>query len=317
MAKRQPVVALLEDLHWADDSSLDLVTHLVSELPTVPLLIVAAARPHLFERRPSWGEGRDAFSRLDLKPLSRRASRALVAEILQRVPQIPSDLRDLIVDGAEGNPFFLEELIKMLIEDGVIQPGAPEWSIALDRLPDIDVPSSLTAVLQARLDRLPLSERALLQRASVVGREFWDRLVEELATDAALSEDVGDLLGSLRSREMVYRRDTSAFEGTEEFIFKHAVLRDVTYESVLLKLRRRYHAQIAAWIEDRAGERVAEYLGRIARHDGEMGCRQPSRGEARDRPDRGRRLPDRGPRGLRRRATDVPAWHDHGDVDRR
>jgi hypothetical protein len=119
----RPAVVLLEDVHWADDSSLDLLDHLVAALPTARLLVVCLARPELFERRPNWGEGRAAFTRLDLKPLSRRSSRELVAEILQRVAQVPDELRDLVVEGAEGNPFYVEELIKMLLEDGVIQRG--------------------------------------------------------------------------------------------------------------------------------------------------------------------------------------------------
>jgi ABC-type oligopeptide transport system substrate-binding subunit/class 3 adenylate cyclase len=261
-----PIALFLEDLHWADDSSLDLLANLVSELGSAPLLIVAAARPALYERRPSWGEGRTAFIRLDLKPLSRRAGRALVAQILGHVPHLPNDLRDLIVEGAEGNPFFVEELIKMLIEDGVILTGDADWEVAPDRIPEIRVPSSLSAVLQARLDRLPLPERAVLQRASVIGREFWDDLVEDLSADETFGREVDELLASLRSREMVYRHEESAFEGTEEYVFGHTVLRDVTYESVLLKLRSRYHSRIARWLEEHAGDRLTEYLGLIASH---------------------------------------------------
>ena len=266
LLSQAPTLMLLEDLHWADDSSLDLLTHLVAGISEARLLVVGAARPALYDRRPSWGEGLEAYTRLDLRPLSRRASRALVTQILSRVPDLPNDLQDLIVDGAEGNPFFVEELIKVLIEDGVIVTEDKAWNVALDRFADVRVPSSLTAVLQARLDHLPFAERALLQRASVVGKEFWDQLIEELSADALAADEVPPLLGSLRSREMVYRREQSAFDGAEEYVFRHAVIRDVAYETVLRKLRRRYHAQIAAWLEDHAGERLAEYLGLIAGH---------------------------------------------------
>jgi tetratricopeptide (TPR) repeat protein len=266
MLQELPLLILLEDLQWADDSSLDLVARLVAEIPAAPLLIVAAARPTMFERRPNWGEGQEAYSRLELKPLSTRASRALVAEVLQKVPQLPQDLRELVVESAEGNPYYVEELIKMLIEDGVIVRGEPHWQVQLDRLAQVRVPPTLTAVLQARLDALPQEEKAVLQRASVVGRLFWDHVVGELAEDSVEREELGHLLDALRERELVFQREQSAFADAREYTFKHNILRDVTYETVLRKLRRRYHAQVAHWLEAHAGERLGEYLGVIAGH---------------------------------------------------
>jgi predicted ATPase len=265
----EPTVLFLEDAHWADDSSLNLLEHLVTAIPEARLLVVCLARPELFERRPNWGEGRLAFSRLELKPLSRRSSRELVAEILQRVEQVPDELRDLVVEGAEGNPFYVEELIKVLLEDGVIQRGEERWQVELERLADVRVPPTLTGVLQARLDSLPRGERTILQRASVVGRVFWDGTVAALQAgdeDRIDPEELQPLLDSARGRELVFRRERSAFEAAEEYTFKHAVLREVTYETVLLKLRKVYHAQVAAWLEANAGERLGEYLSLIAGH---------------------------------------------------
>jgi class 3 adenylate cyclase/tetratricopeptide (TPR) repeat protein len=267
LARREPVVIFLEDLHWADDSSLDLIVHWLAEIPHARLLLVGLARPELFERRPHWCEGLPALVRLDLKLLSLRASRALVGEILQKVDVVPDALRDLIVEGAEGNPFYVEELVKMLIEEGVIEPrsGArQEWRIDQIRLDQVRVPSTLTGILQARLDSLPRSERELLQRAAVVGRLFWDEAVADLAP--AGQEPVGDELSILRARELVFQRERSAFAGTQEYVFKHALLRDVTYETVLLKLRPGYHARVARWLEAHAGERIGEYAGVIAEH---------------------------------------------------
>jgi predicted ATPase/class 3 adenylate cyclase len=263
---QNPLVMLLEDLQWADDSSLDLVAHLVAEIPTARLLIAAAARPALFERRPNWGEGQKAHKRLELEPLSRRSTRSLVEEILQKAPDLPEELRELVVGAAEGNPYYVEELIKMLIEDGVIVRGEPYWRVQVERLAEVRVPPTLTAVLQARLDALPGGEKAVLQRASVVGRLFWDSVVGELATDAEEGVEVEPLLGALRQRELVYQHEQSAFAEAREYTFKHTILRDVTYETVLLKLRRRYHAQVARWLEAHAGQRLGEYLGVIAGH---------------------------------------------------
>jgi predicted ATPase/class 3 adenylate cyclase len=260
---REPALLLLEDLHWADDVSLDLIASLVSEVPQVRLLVVGAARPEFLERRPNWGEGLDAYTRLELRPLSRRCSRALVREILQRVLEVPEALREMLVDGAEGNPFFLEELVKMLIEDGAIELGVDRWRIDSQRLGQVRLPPTLTAVLQARLDALPPNERLVLQRASVIGRQFWDSLVAELALEAG---DVAPLLAALRSRELVFRREQPAFVGVQEYTFKHSILREVTYETVLLQVRRTCHAQVARWLEVHAGERLGEYLAPIAEH---------------------------------------------------
>jgi len=266
---REPTVIFLDDMHWADDSSLDLVDHLAAVLPEARLLVVCLARPALFERRPGWGEGREAHICLELKALSRRESRALVAEILQKVDEIPVELRDLIVEGAEGNPFYVEELIKMLIDDGVIRGGEGRWQVELERLDKAHVPSTLAGVIQARLDSLPSEERAVLQRASVVGRLFWDAAVAELSADGPKGIDKDELvalLESVRGRELVFRREQSTFAATEEYIFNHSLLQEVTYETVLLKLRKVYHRQVAAWLETAAGERLGEYLGLIAAH---------------------------------------------------
>jgi class 3 adenylate cyclase/tetratricopeptide (TPR) repeat protein len=268
----EPTVIFLEDIHWADDSSLDLLDYLVTVIPDTRLLVVCLARPSLYERRPSWGEGRLSHTRIELKPLSRRASRALVGEILQRAGGVPEELRDLIVDGAEGNPFYVEELIKMLIEDGVIvrgQGSEARWRFELGQLAEVHVPPTLTGVLQARLDSLPPEEKELLQRASVVGRRFWDTAVGQLRAREGREldkEEIAPLLEAVRDRELIFRLERSAFAGAEEYVFKHALLRDVIYETVLLSLRRVYHGQAARWLEGAAGERIGEYLGLIARH---------------------------------------------------
>jgi class 3 adenylate cyclase/tetratricopeptide (TPR) repeat protein len=273
----QPLVMVLEDMHWADDSTLDLIDHIVTQIPHAQLLLVCLARPALFERRPNWGEGREAYVHLALCPLSKRQSRALVAEILQKVPAVPDDLYDVILDSAEGNPFYIEELVKMLLEEGVIvrvtMPpvvgGSEEqWSVELPRLRGLHVPPTLTGVLQARLDSLPHEAKDLLQRASVVGRIFWDGAVAALSTGEpqATAPDVGPMLDTVRERELVFRREHSSFAGSQEYIFKHLILHDVTYETVLLRLRRVYHRQVAQWLEANAGERVAEYAGLIAEH---------------------------------------------------
>ena len=196
-----------------------------------PVMIVCAARPALFERRPHWGEGQPFHSRLALEPLSKWDSRRLVAEILQKVEEVPQALRDLVVSGAEGNPLFIEELIKMLVEDGVIVKREDHWRVEPSRLTEVSVPPTLRGVLQARLDRLPVNERTILQQASVVGRLFWDRAVVRVSESAAEGVEEAEVLSSLsalRGREMVFQRETTAVAGAQEYIFKNALLREAT-----------------------------------------------------------------------------------------
>jgi class 3 adenylate cyclase/tetratricopeptide (TPR) repeat protein len=274
-----PTAIFLEDIHWADDSSLDVVNHLALTTPDQQLLIACLTRSTLFERRPHWGAGQSFHTRLELRPLSKRDSRHLVEEILQKVKQVPVALRELVVSGAEGNPFYVEELIKMLIEDRVIIKGEERWRVEPAHLVTVRVPPTLTGVLQARLDSLPLRERTILQRASVVGRKFWDSAVVRISESASqrVSEPVSQRIGereteiqnalfALQGKEMIFRRKASVFAGTQEYIFKHAILREVTYESVLKRVRRAYHTLVAEWLIEHSGERAGEYAGLIADH---------------------------------------------------
>jgi predicted ATPase/class 3 adenylate cyclase len=261
LAADSPTVIFLEDLHWADDSSLNLIEHLTGEIPAGRLLVVGLARPEFFERHPDWGPN---MIRLDLQPLAKNDSQELVNEILQKAENVPVELSVLVVTGAEGNPLYVEELIHMLIEDGVIVRGDDVWRIEIDRLQDIRVSPTLTGVLQARLDSLPPGEKAVLQRASVVGRRFWDAIISALDEQNALH--VQTALNAARDRELILQHDRSAFEGAREYVFKHTLLRNVTYETVPPKLRRAYHAQVAHWLEDHAGDRIGEYLSLIAGH---------------------------------------------------
>ena len=275
LTRTNPVILLLEDLHWGDDASLDLVIHLARALPGRALLVVCTGRPIFLERRAGWGEGEAAFRRVHLKPLSRRASRALVDEILQRVDEVSDELRNLIIDAAEGNPFYVEEMVKMLLDQGVIErdavgagfkpaPTEVGWRVRTDKLAGLRVPPTLMGLLQARLDGLPRPEREVLQRASVVGRLFWDEAIAEVA-QMPITE-IRPLLEASRGRELIFRRERSSFVAVEEYIFKHALLRDVAYETVLLKHRGGFHGRVARWLEEHAGERIGEYLGLIAEH---------------------------------------------------
>ncbi len=260
MGERQSVVMLLEDLHWADEGSLDFVNHIAQTCRDVPMLILCAARPSLFERRPLWGSGQEQHERVELTPLNRRASRELANALLQKIAEPPAVLRELITAGAEGNPYYMEELTKMLIDDGVIVTGSDQWTVVPDRLASVNVPPTLVGVLQARVDALPVAEKLALQCASVVGHVFWDG-----ATAVIEPKSIEELPG-LMARELVHGRETTTFDGAHEFVFKHHLLQQVTYDSVLKRHRREQHRLVAEWLVAQSGERIADHYAAIAGH---------------------------------------------------
>ncbi|MEO8311332.1 MAG: adenylate/guanylate cyclase domain-containing protein [Caldimonas sp.] len=255
-----PIVLLLDDLHWADEGSLDFVNHLVQTCSDLPMLLLCLTRSTLYERRPLWGSGHGDPLRIDLAPLSKQGTRELIEALLGRLETVPAALRDLLASSAEGNPYFLEELIGMLIDDGVIVTDVEPWRVSADKLLDVRVPSTLAGVLQARIDGLPPKEKSALQQASVIGHVFWDEALQRIAPSA------GEALDGLMRRELAYGRETSAFEGTREFVFKHHVLHQVAYQGVLKQSRREQHRLTADWLVVRCGDRASEYFGLIAGH---------------------------------------------------
>ena len=269
-ARNKTVVVYLEDVHWADSDSLDFFEALMNKQPNLPLLIVALTRATLFEQRPTWGTAQVQTLNISLSPLSEADTRRLVEEILQKAPEIPESIVDLIVQKAEGSPFYVEELVKVLIEGGVIVRGEDQWLVRMERLSELKVPTTLTGLLQARLDSLGSDARETLQQASVVGRVFWTDIVENMHNPEFVLSDVSapitDRLSSLRNKEMIYRYEESASAEASEFIFKNQILHDVTYESVLLRLRPVYHAQAADGLVELGGERANEYAGRVGEH---------------------------------------------------
>lgn len=272
----EPLLIVLEDLQEADDSSLELILRLIAEIAQgrSHLLMVCAARPQLFERHPEWGSGISGVQSLPLKPLTRPASRRLVDEIFKKAERLPESLAERIVAETEGNPLFIEELIKMLIEDGVVEAGDECWEVNSERLAGLRVPPTLAGILQARLDSLAPAERLALQRAAVIGPVFWDRLVSQLSADLAEAAQVRSSLAGLVSRELIYLHERSTIAGAEEYIFKHSLLQEAAYETVLIKERRRYHFLVAEWIAEHSGERQEEYQALIADHYAQ--CDQPS-----------------------------------------
>jgi ABC-type oligopeptide transport system substrate-binding subunit/class 3 adenylate cyclase/tetratricopeptide (TPR) repeat protein len=281
LSTRLPIVIFLEDLHWADDSSLDFLNELTEITSYFPILILCLTRPEFFERRPYWGEGHQQHLQMQLQPLNRKESRQLVNEILKYMPQVPEALIDLVVSTGEGNPFYIEEMIKMLIDQGAISKLVDEgslkegevaferWETILERLGDVEIPVTLIGVLQARIDSLTTVEKTVLQQAAVVGRVFWDGAVVSASSCLKLKlqvEEVEKALSSLRSKNLIFRREKSNLAQFQEYIFQHSLLRDVTYDSLTMRERRAVHGRVAEWLIEQSGIRIDEYTGLIAEH---------------------------------------------------
>ena len=261
LSKEAPVVLAFDDIHWADAPSLDILHSLAQNCPDLPVLIVCLSRTQLDDVHPRWREqqsGRsDSAGWIDLKPLSPEESGHLLGAVLQKMKSMPEDLYRLAVSTAEGNPFYLEEIVRMLVDDGVIRVDREtgEWQVGAEELDALRVPSTLIAVLQARLDSLPPIEREILQQASVVGRTFWDLLLQHLR---GTSRPLEGPLGKLERRVMIAHQPHSTFEGCHEYSFQHALQHEVVYEMVLKKTRQAYHGKIAAWLAENARRRGRE-----------------------------------------------------------
>lgn len=265
-SEKEPVALELEDLHYADNASLDLLNDLVVTANNCHLLVLACTRPSLYEHRPTWGSGQSFHSRLDLKPLDKLDSRDLVQEILQKAGDIPKALRDLLVERAEGNPLYLEELVKMLLDDRIIlKESETIWRIEAERLDSLSVPMTLAGLMEARFDTLLYPEKITLQRASVLGRIFYDSALHTIdSNDDTHLGNLSSILEKLIERDFIRLRETSAFADSKEYIFASAMLRDMIYERLLERQKQSYHYGAAQWLA--SFEHIDDYLPQIATH---------------------------------------------------
>ncbi len=257
-----PVVLLLDDLHWADDASLDALGQLLKDVQG-PVLALLGARPALLERRADWGAALARHERLTLPPLDAAQGAALAQSLLQRLGAVPDALATLIEQQSAGNPFYAEELVMLLIDRGVIERGTgdeTDWIFHPDRVEAGRLPTTLTAVLQARLDALDGPQRRALQMASVIGPVFWDDALTALDAQGPAS------LPALQKKALVQPRPVSAIEHTVEEAFDHHLLHQVSYGTVLKPDKRAAHARAAAWLSERVGDRSDEYLAITAQH---------------------------------------------------
>jgi class 3 adenylate cyclase/tetratricopeptide (TPR) repeat protein len=262
-AVSQPLVLYFDDLQWAEPTFLDLVEHIADWSRDAPIFLLCAARPELLDLRPTWGGGKLNASSLLLESLSPGESAELVRGLLEEV-ELDEEVRGRIVEAAEGNPLFVEEMVAMVREDNVDE--------------DMVVPPTIHALLQARLDRLGGDERTVIERGAVEGKIFHRGAVLELAP-ALVRPAVGTHLLALVRKELI-RPEQAALPGEDAFRFRHLLIRDAAYESVPKETRAALHEQFAGWLDAHAhlveqDEIVGYHLEQAARYLEEIGSPKP------------------------------------------
>ena len=267
LCARGPVVLMLEDLHWADDASLETIEPLLAGLAAAPLLVCALYRPAFEERHAGWPGAAGQATRLALQPLGQLESLALAQALLHKLHAPPPELLRMLQASGDGVPFYQEEVVNMLIDRGAIDaPAAGQaWQCDLARLREQAVPASLQGVMQSRVDALQPRERTALRHAAVLGHQFWAEALEALAPGAAQA------LPELTRRGLVRPEQTSAFAGCTEYRFVHQLMQQSVYENVLRAERVQGHRRAAAWLGERVGDRADEHLAATAEHHARAG----------------------------------------------
>ncbi|QBD81270.1 zinc-ribbon domain-containing protein [Ktedonosporobacter rubrisoli] len=296
LAEAQPLIIVVDDLQWADEALLDLLEYLTDRITSVPILFLCPARPDFFERRRDWGGGRRNFTTIELESLSQEESSELIDELLN-TDDLPDVLRYTILARAEGNPFFLEEIIRMFIDQGILvseqEPasGKTFWHAGRYKntltelttpgehpddslinmhyvLPLPRVPDTIQGVLAARVDLLNPVEKLVLQYAAIIGRTFWLSSLLAMLPDLSL-EMIQAALASLVQHDFIIETEKAVRSPVEQdlfFSFKHVLIRDVVYNNIPRGRRCEEHVRIALWLEDRTKDDRANYAELLAYH---------------------------------------------------
>jgi class 3 adenylate cyclase/tetratricopeptide (TPR) repeat protein len=263
LARRQPLIVALDDIHWAEPTLLDLIEYVAAFAQDAPLLLLGMARPELFELRPSWATPKANATLVTLDPLPGADAETLVSQLRD----VSDEAKARIVEAAEGNPLFVEQLVAMQAESGNGR---------------LEIPPTIQALLAARIDRLEPEEREVIERASIEGRFFHRGSVAELAPEETKPR-VGSHLVTLVRKELI-RPDRSQLPGDDGFRFAHALIRDAAYDSIPKRLRADLHGRFSRWLEASLGgdapqEILGYHLEQAYRYGAELGVPDRSLGE--------------------------------------
>ena len=260
-ARERPIVLVLDDVHWAEPALLDLVEHL-AERADGPLLLLCMARPELLDARPGWGSGAVPADAVHLVPLAPADADALVGALLGGAA-LPTGARERVTSTAGGNPLFLEEILRMLVDEGRLAREGDAWVVTGD-LSGLRIPPTVSALLSSRLDRLPEGERSVLEAASVEGQSFSAGALEALLPEASRDALPG-LLRSLARKDLVVPERRSGL-GRDGYRFRHLLIRDAAYDAIPKSSRARLHLAYADWLEAAAGDALPEYREVLGHH---------------------------------------------------
>ncbi len=291
LAQLRPLILIIDDLQWADEALLDLLEYLNGHITALPVLFICIARQDFLESQHDWGGGQSNFTTIILDALTREETGELIVEALA-TDELPDVLIHTIQQRAEGNPFFVEEIIQMLIDQGILikengmwrssvqseailselsSPSIPPEDTLMDQhyvLPLLRMPDTIQGVLAARVDLLGPVEKLVLQSASIVGRTFWVSSVLELVEDLD-REQVLLMLERFVQRDFIGKSERphpGPIEKEQSFSFKHILIRDVVYNNIPRARRSHKHAQLAAWLEEQIGERRETFSELLAYH---------------------------------------------------
>lgn len=262
-AELRPIVSIIEDLHWADLSSIELLESLFRLAKNHSILFINVFRPNYEETSDRILESiKDRYgnihSEMHLKPLGEKQCEALIQNLI-KVKGISTNIREVIVNRTEGNPFFIEEVVRSFIDDGVIEITDGHFKVT-EKIDSVVIPETIHEVLMARLDKLDGETRSLLKIASVIGRNFFYKILTDVARSI---EDIDDRLEYLKEGQLILERRRME---EIEYLFKHALVQEATYGSILLKKRKELHLKIANSIEVVFSERLHEFYGMLALH---------------------------------------------------
>ncbi len=268
-AGAQPHVLVMDDLHWSDSATLELTAQVATLAAFEPLMLVCVLRPD--RKAPSWqlvdrlqASLGSSFTRIDLEPLDPSASGELLGNLL-RIEDLPDSIRAQILERSEGNPFYLEEVLRALIDGGQVVREGEHWRATKEIL-DVNIPDTLAGVLSARIDRLPEMTKRVAQTAAVIGRVFLHRVLETVCREAPVPERIDHVephIATLSYEQLVREK---ARDPEREYIFKHALTCEAAYELLLKSRRRDLHARAGQALERLFADRRDEFAAMLAHH---------------------------------------------------
>jgi tetratricopeptide (TPR) repeat protein len=284
-AAQSPLVLVLDDMQWADSDTLGLVSEIVGGLGGSPVVVLTAARPDMLVHASGWGEGAVDHERIDLRNLEPEDAEQMFRNLLARVPDVADETAQAAVEATGGNPAFLEQLVRLFLENGTIDARGPTWRLDPDKAAATELPISIEEAIEARVAALENDERDLLEKAAVFGNVFWvSAVIAMTRLEAALPEvapgplelewgegedvkrRVSDLVASLAERDYVLRLDVddSSIPGEAEVVFKHNLERELIIRSTEVSRRKRYYLAGAQWLEAKTVQRSDEQLEFLA-----------------------------------------------------